>query len=134
MLTVTMVRAGAAVTRVLNQKRMSGEGEQDKTRVRGHVHSMDAPGGGPKPASEECTGCRRKRLEAVKNRESRLYCREGVWTSIILVSPDHAAPYAGSQVFFPSGLIQTILHIFCKIIFLTKVGTSQMVYPQPLTN
>lgn len=51
-LTVTMVRAGAAVTRVLNQKRMSGEGEQDKTRVRGHVHSMDAPGGGPKPTSE----------------------------------------------------------------------------------
>ena len=34
-LTVTMVRAGAAVTRVLNQKRMAGEGEQDKTRVRG---------------------------------------------------------------------------------------------------
>ena len=66
--------------------------------------------------------------------ESRWYCREGVWTRIILVPPDHAAPYAGSQVFFPGGLTQNILHIFRKIIFLTKVGTSQMVCPQPLTN
>ena len=110
MLTVTVVGEGAAgpASRI---RRTQQEGrEQDKGE-----RLLGCPGGGLKPASKS-SGCLvRRRLDAVKNRESRLYNGVGGGSGegqSDLVSPDPSGTPCWISGYLVCVLIQNLLHIF----------------------
>ena len=97
-------------TSIPNQKETAGGWEQDKG-----ARLLGCPGGFPKPASES-SGCLvRRRLDAVKNSESRLYSGDGGGEGQSgLVSPDPSGTPCWISGYLPCVLIQNLLHIFLK--------------------
>lgn len=107
-LTVTVVREGAAGPASWIRRRQQGGREQDKGE-----RLLGCPGGSLKPASES-SGCLvRRRLDAVKNRESRLYSGGGSGEEHSdLISPDPSGTPCWISGYLPCVLIQNLLNIF----------------------
>ena len=101
MLTVTVVGEGAAGPASRIGRRQQAGREQDKGE-----RLLGCPGGGLKPTSE-CSGCLvRRRLDAVKNRESRLYNGGGSGEGQSdLVSPDPSGTPCWVSGYLPCVLI-----------------------------
>lgn len=106
-LTVTVVGEGAAGPASRIRRTQQGGREQDKGE-----RLLGCPGGGLKPASKS-SGCLVRRLDAVKNRESRLYNGGGNEEGQSdLVSPDPSGTPCWISGYLLCVLIQNLLHIF----------------------